>query len=346
MVEPAETRAMREAIALAANLDFRPGPNPRVGCVVLGSSGDVVGRGHHRGAGQPHAEVVALHDARGRTQGGTAVVTLEPCAHHGRTPPCTDALIAAGIARVVFASTDPHVAAQGGLSVLTAAGIEVQGGLLADEAELLNREWLFSHRAGRPFVTLKAASSLDGRITAVDGTSRWLSGPQSREDAHAWRGQVDAIVVGTGTVAADDPELTDRRPQADRQPLRVVIGRRQLPSSSRVFNDSAETVVYRHHDVKVVLADLLDRGVHHVLVEGGATMTTAFLQAGCADRLLWYLTPLLLGGGLPVVEDLGIGSLDEAPRWSVESIEQRGDDVRVTYLKDNGNLAPPLHARA
>ena len=231
----AEHAAMRRALALAATPGVPHGPNPRVGCVLLDPSGAEVGEGFHRGAGTPHAEVDALAAAGDAARGATAVVTLEPCDHTGRTGPCTEALLAAGVVRVVFAQSDTNPAARGGAATLRDAGVDVEGGLLEEEARRLNRAWTFGHEHGRPFVTWKFATTLDGRSAAADGSSRWISSRAARLDTHRLRGECDVILVGTGTVAVDDPQLTVRDEVDEplpRQPLRVVMGERDLPTGS------------------------------------------------------------------------------------------------------------------
>jgi diaminohydroxyphosphoribosylaminopyrimidine deaminase / 5-amino-6-(5-phosphoribosylamino)uracil reductase len=324
-----ETAAMRRALELAAQGPLRGG-NPRVGCVILDAGGAVVGTGWHRGAGTAHAEVDALAVAGERAWGGTAVVTLEPCAHTGRTPPCTDALLAAGIARVVIASLDPDPVASGGVALLRAAGLEVGTGLLATQADELNRIWRFSVMHGRPFVTWKFGATLDGRCAAADGTSRWITGDRARADVHRRRGDIDAIMVGTGTVLADDPSLTVR--DADGalvgvQPLRVVVGDRDLPADARVLDAAAPTVQLRGHDPAAALAALHGREVRHVWLEGGPQLAAAFVTAGLVDEVLAYVAPALLGSGLPVVADLGVAGIGDAVRLSLRSVERLGDDV-------------------
>nr|WP_141494245.1 bifunctional diaminohydroxyphosphoribosylaminopyrimidine deaminase/5-amino-6-(5-phosphoribosylamino)uracil reductase RibD [Kytococcus schroeteri] len=333
---------MRRALELAARGPATD-PNPRVGCVLLDAAGRTLGEGWHRGAGTPHAEVAALSDAeqRGLDVGGaTAVVTLEPCNHTGRTGPCAEALCEAGVARVVVAQPDPTPLAAGGADRLRAAGLEVTTGVLADEARALNRWFTASAHLGRPVVTLKLAATLDGRVAAADGTSQWITGPDARRDVHRQRAQAGAVVVGTGTALADDPRLTVRLPegeQVDRQPLRVVVGTRQLPASARVLDDAAETLLLATHDPAEVLAALRERGVHHVWLEGGPTLGAAFLRAGLVDRLVTYLAPALLGAGAPLVADLGIDTVEEALRWQLDDVTRLGDDVRLTLTPTDPN---------
>jgi diaminohydroxyphosphoribosylaminopyrimidine deaminase/5-amino-6-(5-phosphoribosylamino)uracil reductase len=311
----AEHAAMRRALALAATPGVPHGPNPRVGCVLLDPSGTEVGEGFHRGAGSPHAEVDALAAAGDDARGATAVVTLEPCDHQGSTGPCTEALRAAGVARVVFAQADTNPVARGGAETLRAAGVDVEGGLLADEARMLNRAWTFALEHGRPFVTWKFATTLDGRSAATDGTSRWVSSRAARLDTHRLRGECDVMLVGTGTVEADDPQLTVRD-EVDqplpRQPLRVVMGERELRADRRVFDDTAETLHLRTRDPVAVLDELAARDRQHVFLEGGPTLAAAFLAAGLVDEVVAYVAPMLLGGGRAAVGDLGITTIADA----------------------------------
>lgn len=313
-VSAAETAAMRRALELAATPDVPLGPNPRVGCVLLSAAGEVVAEGHHRGAGTPHAEVDALARAGGAARGATAVVTLEPCNHTGRTGPCSEALVEAGVARVVLAQTDPNPVAAGGTAALRAAGIEVVTGLMADESAHLNRAWAFGLAHGRPLVTWKFATTLDGRSAAVDGTSRWISSLPARRDTHRLRGECDTMLVGTGTALLDDPALTVRdehdAPVAH-QPLRAVMGLRRLPAGLRLRDASAETLHLETRDPAAALAELYALGRRHVFLEGGPTLAAAFLRARLVDEVVTYVAPLLLGAGRSAVADLGVTTLAE-----------------------------------
>lgn len=334
MASDAERAAMRHALGLAVSADAPRGPNPRVGCILLSPDGAEVGRGHHRGAGTPHAEVNAIRDAGVRARGATAVVTLEPCNHTGRTGPCTAALIDAGVRRVVYAQSDDSAAASGGAHRLRAIGIDVEGGLLDREARAVNPEWSLAGSMGRPFVTYKMATSLDGRVSAADGTSQWITGTIARADVHARRAEVDAVVVGTGTVLADDPRLTVRDAEdmplpADRQPRRVVVGRRPLPPTARVLQGDRAATVVRSHDPHAVLAELTSGGARHVWLEGGPRLGGAFLAAGLVDRVVVYQAGLLLGDGLPAVVGAGVGTLADAPRWRIDDVTMVGADVRI-----------------
>src|SRR3954453_22034159 len=250
---PAERAAMTRAVALAATPGVPLGPNPRVGCVLLDDTGATVAEGHHHGAGSPHAEADALARAGGRARGTAAVATPEPCAHTGRTGPCAVALREAGVRRVVFAQADVNPLAAGGGALLREAGLEVEEGLCVEEARALNRTWSFAMEHGRPFVTWKFATTLDGRSAAADGTSRWVSGRAARLDTHRLRALCDVMLVGTNTVAVDDPQLTvrDEHDQPlERQPLRAVMGERDLDPGCRIFNADAESVHLRTRDPK------------------------------------------------------------------------------------------------
>ena len=294
--------AMRRAIALAC--EGPRGANPRVGCVLLDEHGAEVGAGFHHGAGTPHAEVEALAVAGERARGATAIVSLEPCTHTGRTGPCAEALIAAGVARVVFAQRDPTPQASGGAQVLRKAGIEVVEGVGLAEAEQVNAGWTRVQRLGRPYVILKLAQTLDARVAGAEGGPTPISGALARVFTHELRAQSDAVVIGTGTAIADDPQLTVRELSVTSQPLRVVIGRRALPAGLRVLDDSAPTLLIDSHDPKSALEHLVGRGVQQVLLEGGPTLAAAFLEADCIDEVLWFIAPTLMGAGLASLHPL------------------------------------------
>jgi diaminohydroxyphosphoribosylaminopyrimidine deaminase/5-amino-6-(5-phosphoribosylamino)uracil reductase len=332
-----ERSAMRRALELAASPGVPLGPNPRVGCVLIDAAGRTVAEGFHRGAGHPHAEVDALTRAGDSARGTTAVVTLEPCNHTGRTGPCAQALIAAGVRRVVVAQRDTNPVAVGGAESLRAAGVDVETGLLADEARALNQVWTFAVEHGRPFVTWKVATTLDGRIAAVDGSSRWVSSPAARLDSHRLRTVCDVMLVGTNTVAVDDPHLTARDPQGRPlpvQPLRAVMGERDLDPDRRVFDSAAETVRLRTRDPESALKELFARDRQHVLLEGGPTLAAAFVSADLVDEVVAYLAPMVLGAGRSAVGDLGITTISAAlhlPVTGVTVLEplNDGDDVNV-----------------
>jgi diaminohydroxyphosphoribosylaminopyrimidine deaminase/5-amino-6-(5-phosphoribosylamino)uracil reductase len=322
---------MRRALAASVAVHGTTSPNPPVGAVVLDASGTVVGVGATAPPGGPHAEVTALRVAGDRARGGTAVVTLEPCAHHGRTPPCTKALAAAGVATVVFAVRDPHPRAAGGAAVLAAAGVAVREGVLAAEVERGPlRAWLHAVLTGRPHVTWKLAATLDGRSAAADGTSRWITGAAARAEVHDLRAAVDAIVVGTGTVLADDPSLTARHADGsprERSPLRVVVGHRDVPAGFAL--DAPDVLYLRTHDPDEVLAELHVRGIVDVLLEGGPRLAGAFVAAHRVDRVLAYVAPALLGSGAAALADAGVGTIADIVRLQVDEVRRVGDDVLV-----------------
>lgn len=334
MTPEAIESAMRMAIDQADAVKGTTYPNPPVGAVILDRDGEVAGVGGTQPPGEAHAEVMALRRAGTRAAGGTAVVTLEPCNHQGRTGPCVDALLDAGVAAVVFAVADPNPVAAGGAQRLTDAGVTVSAGVLADEVgggPL--REWLHRQRTGRPHVTWKFAASVDGRSAAADGTSQWITGSAARADVHRHRAVADAIVVGTGTVLADDPTLTARRSDgspAARQPLRVVVGEREISSEANVLNDDSRTMVIRTHDPLEVLQALADRT--DVILEGGPTLAGAFVRAGLVDRILAYLAPTLLGGPITAIDDAGVSTISQARRWRFDGVVTVGADVRLSLV--------------
>jgi diaminohydroxyphosphoribosylaminopyrimidine deaminase/5-amino-6-(5-phosphoribosylamino)uracil reductase len=341
---------MRRAIRLAARGLGSTSPNPVVGCVILDASGQPVGTGFHQRAGGPHAEVHALREAGGRARGGTAYVTLEPCAHTGRTGPCAQELLDAGIARVVYAVADPNPQATGGADTLRAAGVEVTPGLLADEAEAGNIAWLTSVRLGRPYVLWKYAATLDGRIAAQDGTSRWISSPESRADVHRLRAEADAVIVGSGTARADDPHLAVRGIEGAVQPLRVVVDTNAsaVRPGARVLDDAPTLIAVAEDvrsdlpdvvrlpradgglDISALLAALHERGVRSVLLEGGPTLAGSFVAAGAVDKVVCYLAPVLLGTGPAALADAGITTITEALRLDVTEAVRIGPDLRIT----------------
>jgi diaminohydroxyphosphoribosylaminopyrimidine deaminase / 5-amino-6-(5-phosphoribosylamino)uracil reductase len=333
-VSEAERAAMHRALVLAETVRGRTSPNPAVGAVILDAVGELAGEGATQPAGGPHAEIEALRRAGKRARDGTAVVTLEPCGHVGRTGPCTEALIEAGIARVVYAVDDPNPQAAGGADRLREVGIEVVAGVEdADAAAGALRPWLSALRTGRPFVTWKLASTLDGRVAAADQTARWISSPAARADSHAFRGIVDAIVVGSGTVLADDPHLTVRDADdglAEHQPLRVVLDRRhRVRQSARVCDSAAETLLLDTAVPRFALKALHDRGVRHVLLEGGPTLAGAFVEARCVDEVIAYIAPKLLGTGPSSLGDAGIVTIADAVTLDVDTVTRVGSDVKI-----------------
>ncbi|WP_144857129.1 bifunctional diaminohydroxyphosphoribosylaminopyrimidine deaminase/5-amino-6-(5-phosphoribosylamino)uracil reductase RibD [Marihabitans asiaticum] len=348
---------MRRALALAER-GPAVDPNPRVGCVLVapgdggehgeggtpgegGAVGVVVGEGWHEGAGTRHAEAMALDAAGGRARGATAYVTLEPCSHTGRTGPCADRLIAAGVARVVHASADPGVASGGGADRLRGAGVDVEQGLLVDQADELVRDWRVATLLGRPRVTWKYAATLDGRLAATDGTSQWITGPAARADVGRERSRHGAVLTGTGTVLADDPHFTARDGEGTLltpQPLRVVLGERPLPSHARVTDEAAASLRLTTRDINAALTELHAREVRSVWLECGPTLAAAFWRAGCVDDVVAYVAPALLGAGPSPIADLGITTITGAHRLALRAVHQVGDDVRLDLR------VPPAHA--
>jgi diaminohydroxyphosphoribosylaminopyrimidine deaminase / 5-amino-6-(5-phosphoribosylamino)uracil reductase len=326
--------AMRLAVEQAELVKGATYPNPPVGAVILDRNGETAGVGATAPTGGPHAEVVAMRQAGTRASGGTAVVTLEPCNHHGHTPPCVDALVAAGISTVVYAVNDPNAEAAGGAARLSASGVKVVAGVLADDvAGGTLREWLHKQRTGTPHVTWKFATSIDGRSAAADGSSQWITSESARADVHRRRAACDAIVVGTGTVFIDDPKLTARLPDgtlADRQPLRVVVGEREISPDANVLNDDTRTMVIRTRDPHEVIKALSDRT--DILIEGGPTLAGAFLRAGAIHRILAYIAPILLGGPITAIDDVGVLSIAHAQRWQFDGIEPIGPDILLSLV--------------
>lgn len=331
MTTPDFESLMRKALALATR-GPATGVNPQVGCVLVTPDGEVVAEGWHRGAGTPHAEVDALSKVADAT-GLTAIVTLEPCNHTGRTGPCSVALLEAGIARVVYSVSDPGLQAGGGADRLRAGGIVVESGILAAEVSEVIRPWLTATRLGRPFVTVKWASSLDGRAAANDGSSQWITGTAARQRVHEQRAASDAILVGTATVLADDPSLTARGDGGEllaHQPIPVVIGERAIPADAKLHDHPAGLIETGSRDLEAVLAQLFARDIRHVFVEGGPTLASAFVAAGLVDEYLIYLAPTLLGGARTAIGDIGVASIDDQRRLAVTTIEQLGADLLVT----------------
>jgi diaminohydroxyphosphoribosylaminopyrimidine deaminase/5-amino-6-(5-phosphoribosylamino)uracil reductase len=346
---------MSRALELAALGLFTTTPNPRVGCVIV-REGRVVGEGWHRRAGEPHAEVLALAQANGAAQGATVYLTLEPCSHHGRTPPCAEALLEAGVSRVIAAMEDPNPAVNGrGLARLREAGIEVRCGLLENEARELNMGFVSRMTRGRPWVRMKAAASLDGRTALPDGTSKWITGAQARDDGHGWRARACAVLTGIGTVKDDNPFLTVRAVQTPRQPLRVLVdsrlevaldanivrGGNLLVACARAMPDKARELRDRGCEVleipnaqgKVDLRQLLgllgERGINELHVEAGFRLNGSLLREDCVDELLIYLAPVLLGNATGIADLLPPSALDQARRLSLMSVDRIGEDLRV-----------------
>ncbi|MBK9178349.1 MAG: bifunctional diaminohydroxyphosphoribosylaminopyrimidine deaminase/5-amino-6-(5-phosphoribosylamino)uracil reductase RibD [Acidimicrobiales bacterium] len=314
---------MRRAIELAATVRARTSPNPWVGCVILTPGGGVV-EGVTAPPGGPHAEAAAVAGAGESARGATLVCTLEPCAHRGRTPPCADAIVAAGVRRVVVGVEDPDPQVAGrGIARLREAGLEVVVGVAADDVRAQLAPYLKHRATGRPWVVLKLAASLDGRTAAPDGTSRWITGPEARADAHRLRAESDAVIVGAGTVRADDPALTVRHGPG-RDPRRVVLGR--APEGARVH-----PALELQGDLGSVLDRLGGEGVVQAMVEGGATVAGAFHRAGLVDRYVVYLAPALFGGddARPLFAGPGVPTVAELWRGRIVGMQRLGEDVRL-----------------
>jgi len=344
-----ETRAMDAA--LEAALQGPRGANPLVGAVVVGPDGSHLATGYHRGAGTAHAEADAIAAAAAAgmdLRGATMVVTLEPCNHVGRTGPCAQAIIDAGLAHVVYAVDDPHDPAAGGAATLRAAGVSVRSGLAAGRALELNRRWFEAVEDKRPFVTLHIAQTLDSRIAAEDGTSQWISCPESLADNHAIRRRIDAILVGTQTVLVDNPRLTARDANGDafgEQPLRAVMGRRGIPEDAAVRGDDGRVLHLPTRDPREALSLLFSAGARHVMVEGGSRILSAFLSEGLVDELVMYLAPTLLGSGTPALNGLGIATLADAQRWEWDAasggaVQTLGRDLRLHLLPERPSGPP------
>ncbi|HZP86071.1 MAG TPA: bifunctional diaminohydroxyphosphoribosylaminopyrimidine deaminase/5-amino-6-(5-phosphoribosylamino)uracil reductase RibD [Burkholderiales bacterium] len=358
----ADLEHMARALELARRGLYTTTPNPRVGCVLV-KDGGVIGEGWHERAGEAHAEVRALEDANRRgepTRGSTAYVTLEPCNHVGRTGPCTEALMAAGIAQVIVAMPDPHPAARHGAQRLREAGMRVDMGVMEQEARALNRGFISRIERGRPWVRMKAAASLDGRTALASGESQWITGPEARRDGHHWRAQACAILTGIGTVRTDDPQLTVRDVPTARQPLRIVVDRNaETPRDARVLSDHSRTLIvtagarnprWPAHvevlavpdvegriDLRALMRELAAREANEIHVEAGAGLNGALLQARLVDEVLLYLAPCFLGEPARGIADFGSGlaSLDERIALEVDDVTRIGGDLRIiAHMKE------------
>lgn len=352
---------MQVALTLAHHAIGLSDPNPRVGCVIVNDQGLVLGQGHTQAAGQAHAEVMALRDAQAlghAVMGATAYVTLEPCSHHGRTPPCCDALIAAQIKRVVIACDDPNPLVAGqGIARLRAAGIEVEVGPLGHEARELNIGFFSRMQRGRPWVRMKVASSLDGRTALLNGVSQWITGTTARADGHAWRRRAGAVLTGVGTVLEDDPRLDVRLVETTRQPLRVIVDSRlETPPKARMLDAPGQVLIYHAGqadaerakalsdrgatlmakpgpngkvDLQALLLDLGARGINELHVEAGHKLNGSFVREGLVDEFLLYLAPKLMGQGRELAAFGPLDSMDQVLNLSWHSIERVGEDLRI-----------------
>lgn len=340
---------MRRALQLAEQGLYTATPNPRVGC-VLTQGERIVGEGWHERTGAPHAEAHALAAAGAQAKGANAYVSLEPCNHHGKTPPCADALVKAGVARVVAALRDPNAQAAKGGEKLAAAGVRFEHGLMEEEARELNIGFVSRMTRGRPWVRMKIAATLDGRTALASGKSQWITGPEARKDGHRWRARACAIATGGGTVKADDPRLTVREVETPRQPLRVVIDSRvETPPQARILQGdkvlvfaavsgktlpNAEIVVMPEAggkvDLKKMLEELARRGVNELHVEGGFKLNGSLVREACVDEFLIYLNPSLLGDSAQGMVNLAqMTALDQRVALKLRSVERIGDDLRI-----------------
>ena len=330
------TSAMRRANELSQLGLGMSAPNPIVGAVIIDRDGQLVGEGfHHRENGGKHAEVAALENAGERAKGSTLVLTLEPCNHQGKTPACTEAIIKQGIAKVVFAVSDSNPIAMGGAQRLIAAGIEVESGLLHEEVAFTNRAWLTKIEKSRPYITLKVAATLDGKVAAADGSSKWITGESARADVHRLRSECDAILTGTGTVLADDPSMTVRG--ADRQnfkfsPVRVVMGKSSIPAGSKILDSAATTIHLESNNLSQLLELAVEKGWNRILVEAGPRLTSAFIRTGLFDEIFLYQAPTLLGGNFDFTNGIDVRNISERIDLRINSVEVIGDDQKDLRL--------------
>ena len=333
--------AMRRAISLSELALGLTSPNPIVGAVVAEENGQIIAEGFHKKSGSEHAEIAALNAAGNRARGATLVVTLEPCNHSGKTPPCTDSIIAAGIKRVVFSVADPNQLAAGGAKKLRDSGIEVISDVLKDEVAFSNRAWLKKIRSGAPFISLKLAMSVDGKIAAPDGTSKWITSEESRRDVARLRSECDAIVTGSGTVLADNPSLTVRgisRLTGDFTPTRIILGQREIPGNFKIFDDAAETIHLRSRNLSELVELSTSRNWNRLLIEAGPELSSAFIKSGLVDEVIIYQAPILLGGPKSALDDIGVTNLNSQVRFKITEITRIPGDV--------DNLRMTLQARS
>jgi diaminohydroxyphosphoribosylaminopyrimidine deaminase/5-amino-6-(5-phosphoribosylamino)uracil reductase len=316
------------------------GSNPIVGAILVDQAGKVVGEGFH--VGGPHAEVIAISDAGDLAKDATLYVTLEPCNHQGKTGPCVEAILSAGIKKVIYGSQDPNPIAQGGAESLATAGIQVEQISNTSEVEKSNRAWLHKIRNARPFFTWKVAMTLDGRTAAQDGTSKWITSEDSRADVNLMRSQSDAILIGTGTALIDNPrlvphDLPEPKNQRSVNPIRIVMGTREVPLDFNLHDDQAETIFVRSHNFSELIAFCNERGLNHVMVEAGSELGTAMLKAELIDELVIYQAPILLGAGKSFIGELGISNIAEKLKLTLKSSTQIGSDIRLVLSRESGS---------
>jgi diaminohydroxyphosphoribosylaminopyrimidine deaminase/5-amino-6-(5-phosphoribosylamino)uracil reductase len=326
--------AMARAIECARLGLGKTSPNPIVGAVITSATGEFISEGFHQGA--DHAEVVAINAAKNFPAGAIIYVTLEPCNHHGKTPPCTQAIIEAGIKKVVYAVSDPNPIATGGAERLRAAGIEVESGIGEEQARLENRAWLTKMELGRPRITWKIASTMDGKVAASDGTSKWITGDLARTDVARMRSQVDGIVTSTATVIADDPLMTSKG--FGKNPVRIVMGATELSAKMQISNDAAETVLIKSQNFDDLLSLAKERGFNELLIESGPTFGTALLRANLIDEIVLFQAPTLLGSGTPSIGDLGITNISGRLDFEISDVEVIGSDLKITLFKSANSI--------
>jgi diaminohydroxyphosphoribosylaminopyrimidine deaminase/5-amino-6-(5-phosphoribosylamino)uracil reductase len=305
-------------------------PNPNVSAAIYAADGTLIADGfHNRKVSVDHAEVVALKKAGSAARGATMVVSLEPCAHTGTTPPCVQAIIDAGIAKVIYAVADPNPIAAGGAQKLADAGIEVEY-RQSPELTYVQRAWLHKERTGRPLMIWKVATTLDSKVAASDGTSQWITGPESREDVQELRAQSDAILIGTNTAIVDNPHLIPRGHEA--RPVRVICGEQEVPATNKVFDNEARTVLVKSKSIPELIKVLSDEGFNQVLVEAGPTLGSALMASGKIDELIVYQAPKMLGAGKEFVSHLGISTLDDHLKLELIGVQPFGSDIKSHYL--------------
>jgi diaminohydroxyphosphoribosylaminopyrimidine deaminase/5-amino-6-(5-phosphoribosylamino)uracil reductase len=306
-------------------------PNPIVGAVITSATGEFISEGFHQGA--DHAEVIAIKAAKEIPAGSIIYVSLEPCNHHGKTPPCVDAIIESGISKVIYAVSDPNPVASGGAERLKAAGIEVISGLNEIQARYENRAWLTKIEKQRPRITWKIASTMDGKVAASDGSSKWITGEPARADVALMRSQADAIVTSTATVKADDPLLTSKG--AGSNPVRIVMGTTEIASDSKVLGNDSETVLIKSHDFKDLIKVANERGFNQLMIEAGPTLGTALLRADLIDEIVLFQAPTFLGAGLSAIGDLGITNIAGRLDFEISDVEVIGADLKITLVKSS-----------
>lgn len=322
---------MSRAIELASRIDLSRDINPTVGAVIVDASGNIVGEGWHKGSGTDHAEVMAIAQAGSKAVGATLYCTLEPCNAQGKTGPCAEAVIAAGITKVVIGQTDPHQAMSGGVNILRDSGIEVEVGFMQDAANSLNTSWNFAQENNRPWVVWKTATTLDGFVAAEDGTSKWITGEPARERVQEIRASVGAILTGTGTILSDDPLLTVRSLPSDAQPLRVIAGNRDLPETAQIFSGD-KPAIRMAGDIAQVINELWQKhGIHRVLVEAGPRISQSLWSANLVDEVYWFQAPVVLGSGKPAIGNFGVNTLANASRFPEYQVDRVGLDLLVHF---------------